>query len=150
GGAMTVLKRIASLALAGAASITLTPPALAAGDAATKAKIEKLESEIQSLTAEGQDLKRSTSNQYADTQKQRAQDTRVTIDNGRPTVASADGKFSASIRGLAQFDTAYYMQDGSARNLPAAYGPDLSSGANFRRVYLGVQGKAFGDWSYNL
>ena len=38
--------------------------------------------------------------------------------------------------------------DGSL--LPAAFGPDLSSGANFRRVYLGVQGKAFGNWSYNV
>jgi len=147
---MIVLKHLASLALAAAAPIALAQPSLAATDAATKARIEKLESEIRELTAEVQDLKRSTSNQSADTQKPRAQDTKVTIDNGRPTIASADGKFSASLRGLAQFDTAYYMQDASTRNLPAAYGPDLSSGANFRRVYLGVQGKAFGDWLYNL
>ena len=27
-------------------------------------------------------------------------------------------------------------------------GPDLSSGSNFRRAQLGLQGKVFGDWSY--
>ena len=32
----------------------------------------------------------------------------------------------------------------------AANGPDLSSGSNCRRAQLGVQGKVFGDWSYNF
>ncbi|HEY4112932.1 MAG TPA: porin [Rhizomicrobium sp.] len=68
--------------------------------------------------------------------------------NGRPSVTSADGRFSAAIRAIAQYDTAYYMQSGSARQLAPANGPDLSSGANFRRVQLGLQGKLFGDWSY--
>ena len=97
------------------------------------------------------DLKRSTANQYADTQAQRASDVKVTLDNGRPTFTSADGQFTAAIRLLSQLDWAYYSQgrEGPMR-FPAAYGPDLSSGANFRRVYLGVQGKVFGDWSYNL
>ncbi len=146
----TCFKRISSLLLAAALPIFLVQPAHAASDAATKARIEKLESEVKELTGEIQDLKRSTASQYADTQNQRAQDTKVTIDNGRPAISSADGRFTASLRGLGQFDTAHYSQDRSARNLPAAYGPDLSSGANFRRVYFGVQGKAFGDWSYNI
>jgi phosphate-selective porin OprO/OprP len=42
------------------------------------------------------------------------------------------------------------MQSARAALLPAANGPDLSSGGNFRRVYLGVQGVLFGDWSYNF
>ncbi|HUJ46115.1 MAG TPA: porin [Rhizomicrobium sp.] len=67
---------------------------------------------------------------------------------GRPSVTSADGRFSAAIRAIMQYDMAYYMQSGSARQLAPANGPDLSSGANFRRLQLGLQGKLFGDWSY--
>jgi phosphate-selective porin OprO and OprP len=55
------------------------------------------------------------------------------IANGRPTIASSDGRFSLALRALAQYDAAYYMQ--SARvALPPANGPDLSSADNFRRV----------------
>jgi phosphate-selective porin OprO/OprP len=72
------------------------------------------------------------------------------IANGRPTITSADGRFSLALRTLGQYDMAYYMQDARALKLPAANGPDLSSGGNFRRVYLGVQGVLFGDWSYNF
>ena len=70
--------------------------------------------------------------------------------NARPTIASADGRFSLAVRALGQFDTAYYMQGGKSEQLAAANGPDLSSGQNFRRVQLGIQGKAFGDWSYQF
>jgi phosphate-selective porin OprO/OprP len=72
----------------------------------------------------------------------------VSLDNGRLSLASSDGRFTLAVRALGQFDAAYYMQSGSARALPAANGPDLSSGANFRRAQLGIQGKLFGDWSY--
>jgi phosphate-selective porin OprO/OprP len=68
--------------------------------------------------------------------------------NGRPTISSRDGRFSLAIRVLGQFDAAYYMQSGRAASLPAANGPDLSSGTNFRRAQFGIQGKLFGDWSY--
>lgn len=97
-----------------------------------------------------QDLKRSTSSQYNDVQTQQAAGVKVSIDNGRPTISSADGKFTAAFRALGQFDWGYFSQGGNASSLPLAYGPDLSSGANFRRVYLGLQGKVFGDWSYNV
>jgi phosphate-selective porin OprO/OprP len=70
--------------------------------------------------------------------------------NGRPAVTSGDGRFSLAIRTLAQYDTAYYMQGARAQLLSAANGPDLSSGGNFRRVYLGIQGVVFGDWAYNF
>jgi phosphate-selective porin OprO/OprP len=68
--------------------------------------------------------------------------------NGRPTVTSADGRFSLSIRALVQYDNAYFMQGAHALQLAAANGPDLSSGSNFRRAQLGIQGKLFGDWNY--
>jgi phosphate-selective porin OprO/OprP len=64
--------------------------------------------------------------------------------------AASSGDVTVAIHGLAQFDAAGYFQSDSAHLLPAAYGPDLSDGSNFRRAYLGVQGKAFSVWSYNL
>ncbi|HEY0106552.1 MAG TPA: porin [Rhizomicrobium sp.] len=67
---------------------------------------------------------------------------------GRPTISSADGRFSLAIRALVQYDNAYFMQSAQARQLAAANGPDLSSGSNFRRAQLGIQGKVFGDWNY--
>ncbi|HWA30271.1 MAG TPA: porin, partial [Rhizomicrobium sp.] len=68
------------------------------------------------------------------------------LKSGRPVVTSADGRFSLAIRALGQFDAAYYMQSAKALSLPG--GQDLSSGTNFRRAQLGLQGKLFGDWSY--
>ncbi len=70
------------------------------------------------------------------------------LTGGRPAVTSADGRFSAAIRVLGQFDTGAFMQGAHARQLAAANGPDLSSGSNFRRAQLGIQGTLFGDWSY--
>ena len=68
------------------------------------------------------------------------------IVNGKPVFSSSDGKFTAAIRLLGQFDAAYYMQGNPARSF--SNGEELSSGSNFRRAWFGIYGKAFGDWSY--
>lgn len=74
-------------------------------------------------------------------QPAQADPVRVTLANGRPTIQTDD--FRVSLRSLIQFDAASYDQDG--------VGPqDLSSGTNFRRARLGVEGQAFDDWSYEL
>jgi phosphate-selective porin OprO/OprP len=96
------------------------------------------------------DLKRSTSDQYVDLNKTVSALPRSSIDNGRLQITSSDGRFSAALRTLIQFDSGYYMQEHAANLLPAAYGNDFSSGSNFRRVYLNLQGRVFGDWSYNV
>ncbi|HEY2834918.1 MAG TPA: porin, partial [Rhizomicrobium sp.] len=70
----------------------------------------------------------------------------ASVTNGRLQVQSADGRFSAALRATVQYDVGYYMQGNHARTL--ATGADLSSGSNFRRAQLGLQGKLFGDWSY--
>ena len=105
-------------------------------------------------TAALADLKRSTSSQYADLNSQLAATeagrAKVTVNNGRLEVTSADGRFSAAVRGLLQYDAGFYDQSHAANLLPSAYGSDFSSGDNFRRVYLGLSGKVFGDWTYNL
>jgi phosphate-selective porin OprO/OprP len=71
---------------------------------------------------------------------------KASVTNGRLQIASADGRFSAALRLTAQYDQGYYMQSARARTLPL--GADLSSGGNFRRAQIGLQGKLFGDWSY--
>ncbi len=86
----------------------------------------------------------------------------VSLKNGRPTLASADGQFSTSFRGLMQLDGAIYDQDdagplasdfrrgsfGDATENERAR--DMADGFNFRRIRLGIEGKAFGDFQYNF
>lgn len=86
----------------------------------------------------------------------------VSLANGRPTLATGDGRFTASLRGVIQLDAAQYDQRppgplasdfrrgsfGDATEADRAR--DLSDGTNFRRVRFGIEGKAWGDWAYNL
>jgi phosphate-selective porin OprO/OprP len=84
----------------------------------------------------------------------------VTIIAGKPSIQSADGRFSANLHGVMQFDAANYFQDPAgpitsdfrrgASATDTAHARDLNSGTNFRRARIGVDGKAFGDWEYNL
>lgn len=162
------------LLITGAAVMALSSAAIAAPKDDTKARIDALQQSVANLNAQLQqlksdqarsaansdssaaltDLKRSTSDQYVDLSGQitaaTAGQNKASVDNGRLQIASADGRFTAAVRGLLQFDNAYYSQSHSASLMPAAYGPDFGSGANFRRVYLGLSGKVFGDWTYNL
>ena len=77
-----------------------------------------------------------------------ASEPKLAYKNGRPTISSPDGRFTFSVRGLAQMDMGYYDQSASAARLAATNGPSLGSGVNFRRAAIGFQGKLFGDWSY--
>ncbi len=161
------------LLLATVASATFGTPTFAAtAQDARDAKIEQLEQEIKELSDEVKALKESdeavkqaveaaentatlgdqvaalktsTADQYADIQNQRNADVHVTIDNARSAFTSADGRFMAQLRALMQYDTAYYSQ--SAKTSLAT---DLSSGTNFRRARLGLEGRAFGVWSYGF
>lgn len=150
-----------------AAALAVPLVAMAANAAAadktssTETKIQALQQQLESLQSQIADLKRNAAEQAADNKKQndevlnrvaetkKAVDgaTKASITNGRPTISSADGRFTASIRANVQADYAYYMQNKSAVGLTGA---DLSSGGNIRRAQLGVQGKVFGDWSYNF
>jgi phosphate-selective porin OprO/OprP len=87
---------------------------------------------------------------------------RASLADGRPTLATADREFSASLRAVVQMDSARYDQ--------AAAGPpgsdfrrgslgdaveterarDLSDGVNFRRVRFGAEGRLWGEWGYSL
>ena len=160
---MIASKRIMAALLVAPLAAAMTPAAFA-GPKDMDVKIQSLQQQLESLQAQIADLKRSQSDQYADAKKQveeiqnwdaesdkkQKASTIVTLKSGRPTFTSADGDFTASIRGNLQADWGYYIQSAAASKLPAAYGPDLSSGSNIRRSQLGIQGKVFGDWSYNF
>src|ERR1700761_4851911 len=127
------------------ASTALTGHAFAAAQTDdTQARLRALEDELSNVNAQLADLKRSQSDQYSDVNRKLDAGVAVTIKNGRPTFATTDGEFSLAIRSLVQFDTAYYGQG----KMPA--GTDFSSGSNFRRARLGVEGTLFTDWSYQF
>jgi len=137
--------RFKGILLAGAAFAALTGTAQAGGaQAPDPAKLDALQQQIDDLNAEVADLKRSQSSQYDDVRKDAASGVQVSLKNGRPSFRTADGDFTADIRALVQFDSAYYSQS------KAPAGTDLSSGSNFRRARLGVQGTLFKDWSYQF
>jgi phosphate-selective porin OprO/OprP len=72
-----------------------------------------------------------------------------TFDNGRPVLASGDGRFTMAVRVRFQADYAGFMQSTSH---PAGFtGPsDLSSGTDIRRAYFGVEGKVYNDFNYEI
>ncbi len=79
---------------------------------------------------------------------------------GKPSITSPDGRFAANLHGVVQFDAADYFQDharpatvdlrrgGAAADTARAR--DLNDGTDFRRARIGVDGKVFGDFEYNV
>lgn len=157
----TITKIMAAAFLAGssASALAATPDARLQ---ALQDQISQLSKQVDALKADAEKQEAAIHQQQQDDAKARADDAKKQaatvaalasapkpgIANGRLSITSADGNFSATLRALLQADMGYYMQGGGANTLPATYGPDLSSGANLRRVFLGLQGKVFGDFSY--
>jgi phosphate-selective porin OprO/OprP len=70
------------------------------------------------------------------------------LPNGKPVLATADGRFTANIRAIVMFDAGKYLQKD---NLPSSVtNRDLNSGTNFRRARFGIDGKLFKDFDYSL
>lgn len=139
--------------------LTLLPGAAAAQSGQTGAMIEALQAQIQSMQQQLETLKQQVDQQkqqtaeqtkaMAEVKKAQADDGRVSFPGGRPTISSADGRFSAGITGRIHFDTAFYLQDKTRATVPAAV-DDLNDGTNFRRARLGIVGRAFKDFEYTL
>jgi phosphate-selective porin OprO and OprP len=82
------------------------------------------------------------------------------IDSGHPIIATQDGRFTASLLGVMQFDVADYFQHaagpiGTDLRRAGAAGDtararNLSNGTTFRRARIGIAGKAFGDFEYSV
>ena len=162
-------KRFHHILLAGVATSLLALPALAAPKRAQAApaapvsdprvdqlqqQLRDLQNQLNQLKDEGDysgrlaDLKRSQNDQYVDLNNQLAAQTRASVNNGRLTLTSPDGRFSTSLRALLQYDVGYISQSKTAA--AATAGGDLTSGSNFRRAQIGLNGILAGDFSYNF
>jgi phosphate-selective porin OprO/OprP len=129
--------------MAGAAAIALlATPAVAQTNAELMQRLQDLESRLDSMS------ERATADRTRLSTVEQAYNSAVwTFDNGRPTFASGDGRFTMSIRTRFQYDFANFYQDDTH---PAGFaGPaDLSTGGVFRRVYFGMEGRAYRDFQY--
>ena len=141
------------------------------GEAAQNQQLQaentELKGEVGQLQAQVTDLKATTIEQLSDVRQTATDQPKITFNNGRPTFSTADGKFTASLRGTLQLDTAAYFQgapgptstderrDGpalgsSATNTDAGHARDLKDGTLWRRARIGIDGTAYGDWDYRL
>ena len=72
-----------------------------------------------------------------------------TFDNGRPSLATGDGRFTFNVRMRFQTDYASFMQDETHQ--AGFVGPnDLGSGAVMRRAYVGFDGRVYRDFAYDV
>jgi len=74
-----------------------------------------------------------------------------TLEEWRPTLSSSDRRFTMSLRARFQFDGGWFDQSqdvGQVTPQRDVQFKDLRSGTMTRRAYLGVEGRAFGDFSY--
>ena len=114
-----------------------------------QARIEALEAQLQALSGQIADLKAATAASLKDVRTVQAAAPTVSIAGGKPAIASSDGAFTANFHAIMQLDAAQYYQD---KPLPASVtnGRDLNSGTNFRRARLGMDGKLFKNFDYNV
>jgi phosphate-selective porin OprO/OprP len=143
-----------------AAAVPTADPVPIAPVDPVQARIQALEEQLAILQGQISALKESTSAGIRDVRDQAAAETRVGLPNGKPSIASADGRFTANIRSTIHFDVADYIQKTPgplSRDFRRGAGAgdtararDLNSGTNFRRARLALDGKVFGDVDYNV
>lgn len=138
---MTLRKILLTTTALGAAAM-LASPAYAGSAAASQGEIDALKSQVEALTQRLDDIAIQNGNDIKAI-KERQDAVQIDFKDGKPTFRTGDGLFTMSIRGRAHMDIASYDQDDSA---PVA----LSSGANFRRAELGVEGTFMRDWGYKM
>ncbi len=155
----------AAFAQTGAISTAPAAPVVAGDD--RDAKLAALEAQVQVLAAQLADLKAQTVAQIRDVRDTEAKKPSVVIANGKPGIASADGKFTANFHVVTQLDAAAYDQaapnniasdlrrsgpalGSSAANVDLTHARQLKDGDLFRRARFGVDGTAFGNWDYRI
>lgn len=160
--------RLRAALLAGVA-IAVVAGGVAQARESNEERIARLEAALTALQGELRELKAATAAPRAESRAvtpapaaPAAPATTVSLKNGRPTLASSDGQFTASFRGLMQLDGGIYDQDDagplSSDFRRGSFGDatenerarDMGDGVNFRRIRFGIEGKAFGDFQYNF
>ncbi|WP_114395655.1 OprO/OprP family phosphate-selective porin [Oleisolibacter albus] len=120
-------------------------PGLAAAQsapAATAAQIDALNRQIQALQSQLDTLKETVGKDIQAVDKKVSSQATVTVDNGRPRFVSPDKAFDVSLRGRIHLDYGYWFGDKGTTDLP--------DGFNFRRAFLGIGGKVFNDWVFDV
>jgi phosphate-selective porin OprO/OprP len=116
------------------------------------AQVQAQQAQIDTLGQQMADVKQTQDSQASDIITLKAPPsgsiTIPSLPNGKPSLATADGRFTANIRAIVMFDTGKYFQDSNLS--PAVVGRDLNSGTNFRRARFGIDGKLFKDFDYAL
>lgn len=160
---------LSSTAVAAFAQDALSTSPRADVPASTEAKLDALEAEVAALRAELADLKAQTVAEIKDGRATVAAKpaASVSIANGAPTFASADGAWTETLHGVLQFDVAAYSQgavgptstdlrrdgpalDASASNTDAGHARQLKNGDLFRRARIGLDGSAPGSFEYRF
>jgi len=147
--------------IAGVSLLSMAGAAQAQTPQDAEARIAALEAQLQALSGQIADLKAATAASLKDVRGSQSATT-VSLANARPTLSTGDGAFSVSFRGIFQADAAIYDQrdagplasdfrrgsfNDAAENDRAR---DLGDGVNVRRARIGLEGKAFGAFDYNM
>jgi phosphate-selective porin OprO/OprP len=162
-----LLSGAAGAAFAQQGPISTAPPAPAVAGDDRDAKLAALEAQVQVLAAQLADLKSQTVAEIGVVRDTAAKAPAVVIANGKPGIASADGRFTANFHVVTQLDGGDYFQGAagpittdlrrsgpalgsSAANVDLTHARQLKDGDLFRRARFGVDGTAFGDWDYRI
>ena len=163
-----------------AVATAIAAPALAADDPTLKAQVEamrtaiaeqraQLEAQARLLEAQQAQLEALTRQleqpKVAEAQKVAAPAApKLSLNNSRPTITSADGKSSFAVRANVQLDGALYGEDkegplttdfrrgsvGGTPNRENNAARDFGDGFYFRRARFGVEGTIASDFNYRL
>jgi len=116
--------------------------------AAADARTAALEAQLEAVNRQLAEVTAAQTADASDILTLKAPPVTASLPNGKPALASADGRFTANVRAIVMFDAGKYFQKD---NLPAAVtNRDLNDGSNFRRARFGVDGRLFKDFDYSL
>ena len=126
--------------------------AMRAPDQAPDLRLSAIQAQLEAMAAQLAEMKttQETANTNIATLQLAPQGatTIPTLPNGKPALASADGRFTANIKAILMFDGGKYFQHD---NLPVSVvNRDLNEGFNFRRARIGLDGKLFRDFDYSF
>jgi len=161
--------------------VCLALPAPAAAQESVEQRLERLERELEAQREENERQREQLEGQRQELEEQGADDAqlkqevqkqkisaqdsaKLSLVGGRPTITSADGRSSISLRAVVQLDAAHYDQDaqqplaedfrrgsvGGAGNREVTSARDLSDGAYFRRARMGFEGVIAEEFNFRF
>jgi phosphate-selective porin OprO/OprP len=126
--------------------------AMRSSSGAPDPRLSAIQQQLEAMAAQLADMKAqqdaATSNIATLQMAPQGGTTTASLPNGKPALASADGRFTANIKAILMLDAGKYYQH---NNLPAQVtNRDLNDGYNFRRARFGIDGKLFRDFDYSF